>query len=438
MRISIFGLGYVGSVTAACLAELGHTVIGVEPNPVKIDLINRGHSPVVEAGLGKRLQQLTAIGRLRASADWESAVAETNLAFVCVGTPSLQNGNIDLTSVERAATHIGSALARRAEYFCVVIRSTVLPGSVEDLVIPALERASSKRAGLDFGVCMNPEFLREGTAIDDFYNPPKTIIGELDSRSGDMLEELYKKLPAPIRRVSIRMAELVKYADNAFHALKVTFANEIGAISKAAQVDSHRLMEIFCLDTKLNLSAYYLKPGFAFGGSCLPKDLRALNRLARSMDLETPVLSAILPSNRKQVTSVVQQLQEYKPRPLGFLGLSFKSGTDDLRESPLVELIENMIGKGFDVRIFDPCVSLSRLMGANKKFIEEEIPHISRLICGSAKELFEQAEVIVVGHNSEEVRSAISLVTKRHVVIDLVRVCKDGLPAAGEYHGICW
>jgi len=438
MRISVFGLGYVGSVTAACLAEMGHTVIGVEPNKTKVDLMNRGQSPVVESGLGERLGRLTGIGRLVATSDWEEAVENTDMAFVCVGTPSAPNGNIDLGYVERAVAHIGSALAKRADYFRVIIRSTVLPGSVEGSVIPALERASGKRAGRDFGVCMNPEFLREGTAIDDFYHPPKTVIGELDARSGDALAELYKGLPADTRRVSLRVAEMVKYSDNTFHALKVVFANEIGAICKEMQIDSHQVMEIFCVDTKLNLSPYYLKPGFAFGGSCLPKDVRALNYLARSRDVQTPMLSSILASNRQHLTSAVHSLIQYKGRRLGFLGLSFKSGTDDLRESPLVELIETMIGKGFDIRIFDPYVSLGKLMGANKEFIEREIPHISKLMCESAEELLDCADVVVVGHNGQEVKSALSNISARHVVFDLVRAMRNGVARAGEYHGICW
>jgi len=438
MRISIFGLGYVGSVSAACLAELGHTVIGVEPNEAKVDLMNRGVSPVVEAGLPERLKQLTATGALRATSNWDEAVQETDMALVCVGTPSLPNGGIDLRYVIRAASHIGSALAKKSEYFRVVIRSTVLPGTIEDSVIPVLEEASGKLAGKDFGVCMNPEFLREGTAIEDFYHPPKSVIGEFDSRSGDGLADIYKVLPGEVRRVPLRVAEMVKYADNTFHALKVVFGNEIGSVCKAMGIDSHRVMEIFCLDTKLNLSPYYLKPGYSFGGSCLPKDLRALNYIARSHDVETPTLSSILPSNRQHFQSVVQELLKYKGKRLGFLGLSFKSGTDDLRESPLVELIETVIGKGFEVCVFDPYVSLGRLIGANKEFIEKEIPHISKLMCGSAEELLEHADVIIVGHNSKEVQSVLANVSPQHVLLDLVRARKNAADGPGQYWGICW
>jgi GDP-mannose 6-dehydrogenase len=438
MKISVFGLGYVGSVTGACLAELGHTVIGVEPNPTKVAMVNAGHSPIIEPTLNELLQKAVPGGRFQATSDWAAAVAGTEMAFVCVGTPSLPNGNIDLRYVQRAAEHIGTALRSRIDYFRVVIRSTVLPGTVQETVVPLLERSSNKQAGRDFGVCMNPEFLREGTAIADFYHPPKTVIGELDDRSGAALAELYAALPAPIRRVPLRVAEMVKYADNAFHATKIVFANEIGVICKELKIDSHQVMDIFCLDTKLNLSPYYLKPGFAFGGSCLPKDLRALNHEARSRDVDTPLLNSLLDSNKRQVLRVVNKLQEYKSRRLGFLGLSFKGGTDDLRESPMVELIETMLGKGFAVRIFDPSVSLGRLLGANKEYIEREIPHLSSLMCSSIEELLEASEVVILGLQNEEVSSALGKLDGKHVVVDLVRAFDRGCPGTAEYYGLCW
>lgn len=438
MRICIFGLGYVGSVTSACLARLGHEVVGVEPNPAKVDMLNRGQSPIVEAGLEELLKQAISQGRLKATDDWAAAVAETDMAIVCVGTPSLSNGNMDLKFVRRAAEHIGTALKTKSAYFRIVIRSTVLPGTVEEVVIPALEQASGKKAGRDFGVCMNPEFLREGTAVHDFDNPPKTVIGEFDPRSGEALAELYANLPAPLKRVPLRVAEMVKYADNSFHALKIVFANEIGSICKELGIDSHRVMEIFCLDTKLNLSPYYLKPGFAFGGSCLPKDLRALNYEARTHDVDTPMLNSLLESNKRQILRVVNKLREFKGKRLGFLGLSFKGGTDDLRESPMVELIETMLGKGFAVRIFDRHVSLGKLMGANKEYIEKEIPHLSSILCTSADELLDQADVLIVSHKSDDVRAALTKVDKRHVVIDLVRACETRPAAAADYYGICW
>jgi GDP-mannose 6-dehydrogenase len=438
MRISVFGLGYVGSVTAGCLAEMGHTVVGVEPNQTKLDMLNRGQSPIVEARLGEMLKRFVASGQISATSDWAAAIAQTELAIVCIGTPSLASGNIDLSRVRQVAEDIGTALRSKKDYFRVVIRSTVLPGTVEDVVIPALERASSRQAGRDFGVCMNPEFLREGTAVQDFYQPPKTVIGELDTRSGEALAELYAKLPAPLKRVPLRVAEMVKYTDNSFHVVKVIFANEIGNICKELKIDSHRVMEIFCLDTKLNLSPYYLKPGFAFGGSCLPKDLRALNFEARSHNVDTPMLNSLLDSNKRQVSKVVNKLREYRGKKLGFLGLSFKGGTDDLRESPMVDLIETMLGKGFSVQIYDPYVSLGRLLGANKEYIEREIPHLSKLLSASTEELIEECDVIVIGHKLEDPKAVLAQVNHRHVVIDLARACDGHLPTAGEYYGICW
>ena len=438
MRISIFGMGYVGCVSGACLAHLGHTVIGVEPNDTKVDLLNAGRSPIVETGLDALIAETVREKKFSASPDWKSAIAQSEIAIVCVGTPSRSNGSIDLRYVERVCEQIGQALAVRSYYFTVVIRSTVLPGSVENVLIPVLEKHSGKKAGKDFGVCMNPEFLRESTSIHDFHNPPKTVIGEFDARSGELLAELYRPLPGPIVRVPIRVAEMVKYVDNTFHALKVTFANEVGNIAKELGVDSHRVMEIFCLDTKLNLSPYYLKPGFAFGGSCLPKDLRAITSEARMLDVAVPLLSSVLESNRLQIQKVIKKLLEYKGKSLGFLGFSFKGGTDDLRESPIVEVIEAMLGKGFDIKIYDRHVSIAKLMGANKEYIQREIPHISRLMCTDWAELMATCDVVVVANRDEDFKKALALARPEQVIIDLVRIV-DSKPAnAGSYYGICW
>ena len=378
MRISIFGMGYVGCVSGACLAALGHRVVGVEPNPVKVKLINSGKSPIVEKDLDTLLEKSVGAGLFSATENWREAVENSDLAIVCVGTPSHTNGSIDLRFVWRVCEQIGHALADRKTFFTVVIRSTVLPGTVEQTVIPVLEEHSGKKAGVDFGVCMNPEFLREGTSIYDFHNPPKTVIGELNPQSGEALASLYQSLPGPMVRVPIRVAEMVKYVDNTFHALKVSFANEIGNLSKELGVDSHRVMEIFCLDTKLNLSPYYLKPGFSFGGSCLPKDLRAITSEARMLDVTVPLLNSILESNRLQTQKVIKKLLDHKGKSLGFLGLSFKGGTDDLRESPIVEVIESMIGKGFQIKIYDRHVSLAKLMGANQTRTSGSIPSSQR------------------------------------------------------------
>jgi GDP-mannose 6-dehydrogenase len=355
-----------------------------------------------------------------------------------VGTPSRANGSINTVFLQRVCEQIGQALRKKDGYFTVVIRSTVIPGTVEKTLIPILEQHSGKKSGADFGVCMNPEFLREGTSLEDFHNPPNTVIGELDSRSGDALVELYRSIPGPVFRTPIRVAEMVKYANNTFHALKVSFANEIGNFCKEMAIDSHKVMDIFCQDQKLNLSPYYLKPGFAFGGSCLPKDLRALTYEARTLDVETPVLSSILESNRAQVLKVARKLMEFKGRSLGFLGLSFKGGTDDLRESPIVELIELLIGKGFSIRIYDRHVSLARLMGANKEYIEREIPHISRHMCASAEELIGGSDVIVVGNHDEEFTRLLNPLPAKKTVVDLVRISGPVSQNNEQYYGICW
>jgi GDP-mannose 6-dehydrogenase len=437
MKISIFGLGYVGCVSGACLARMGHQIIGVEPNPTKVDLLNAGKSPIVEEGLDALIAETVREKKFFATSDCEKAIADSDLAMICVGTPSRSNGSIDLQYVERVCEQIGRAISKKENYFTVVIRSTVLPGTVEGMLLPILEEHSGKKAGADFGVCMNPEFLREGTSIEDFHNPPKTVIGELDSKSGNALAEIYRPLPGPTVRVPLRVAEMVKYVDNTFHALKVSFANEIGNLCKELVIDSHKVMDIFCLDRKLNLSPYYLKPGFAFGGSCLPKDLRALTHEGRILDLELPLLNSILQSNRLQILKIVKKLMEFRGSKLGFLGLSFKGGTDDLRESPIVEVIEAMLGKGYAVKIYDRHVSLARLMGANKEYIEKEIPHISRLICGSVDELMKSSDVIVVGNRSPEFADVTARARKDQTILDLVRIVETA-PQSNGYYGICW
>ena len=439
MRVSVFGLGYVGSVSGACLAQLGHNVIGVDANAGKVAMINQGLPPVIEEGISELLAKVTESGAFIATEVWQDAIAATDIALVCVGTPSSPNGSLSTDILKRVSEQIGTALATKDQYFVVAIRSTVLPGTVEHLVIPTLEERSGKIAGRDFGVCMVPEFLREGTSIKDFFNPPRTVIGELDRCSGEMVAALFQGIDAPLIRTKIRVAESLKYADNAFHALKVTFANEIGNICKAAGCDSHEVMKIFCMDNKLNLSPYYLKPGFAFGGSCLPKDLRALTYHAHSLDVSTPLLDAILVSNRKQVERVTTLLQRYKGRSLGFLGLSFKHGTDDLRESPILEVIETMIGKGFRVGIYDEFVSIARLVGANREYIQKESPHVSSLMRSSAEELVRDSDVVVVSNTSGQFREVLAqTIRPEQVVVDLVRITEDRKALKGEYYGICW
>jgi len=437
MKISVLGLGYVGTVSAGCLAREGHDVIGVDVEPTKVDLINEGKSPIIEKDIGPMIEAQVAAGRLRATVDVASAVLHSDLFVVCVGTPSRSNGDIDLTQVRRVCEQIGGALRQHPGAPVVVIRSTMLPGTMRTQVIPLLEARSGRRAGTDFGVCINPEFLREGTAVHDFFNPPKTIIGELNPASGDLLASLYAPLEAPLLRTDIETAEMVKYADNAWHALKVGFANEVGNLCKGLEVDSHRVMEIFCKDTKLNLSPYYLKPGFAFGGSCLPKDLRALLYKAKSLDVALPILAAILPSNELQIERGVRAVTALARRKVGVLGFSFKAGTDDLRESPVVELMERLIGKGYDLRVYDSNVSLAKIRGANRSYILNHVPHISRLMTASVEEVLEHAETIVIGNAAAEFRDVPKRLGENQTLIDLVRVTASR-SVAGIYEGICW
>ena len=366
MKVSVIGLGYVGCVSAACLAEAGHEVVGVDVSQLKVDMINEGHSPIIEPGISELLAKGKDSKRLSATTDTAAAVTATDLSLVCVGTPSQPNGSLDLTYIRRSCQQIGEALAKLDRYHVVVIRSTMLPGSIEGVVIPTLESASGKRAGQDFGVSINPEFLREGSSIYDFNHPPFTLIGADDERAAKQVSQLYTQLDAAVITVGIKEAEMVKYTSNCFHALKVAFANEIGNLCKKLGADSHKVMDVFCQDTKLNISSAYFKPGFAFGGSCLPKDLRAINYKAKELDVEVPVLSSILPSNRQQVERTVDMVLGTGRKSVGILGLSFKSGTDDLRESPMVTLVETLLGKGLKLTIYDRDVQMARLVGANK------------------------------------------------------------------------
>ncbi|MGH9489849.1 MAG: nucleotide sugar dehydrogenase [Terriglobales bacterium] len=437
MNISIFGLGYVGVVCAGCLAGRGHTVIGVDPVATKVDLINQGQSPIVEAEIGPILAAATAAGRLRATADARRAVAESEISLVCVGTPSQVNGNLDLRYVRRACEEIGAALAQKPGRHTVVIRSTVLPGTLRQIVIPILEEFSGQRAGAEFGVANNPEFLREGTAVHDFHHPPKTVIGALDAASGELAARLYADLPGPMIRTDLGTAEMIKYVDNAWHALKVGFANEIGVLCKRLAVDSHGVMDIFCQDRKLNISPAYLQPGFAFGGSCLPKDLRALAYTAKRHDLELPILNAILPSNDLQVARGVQMISSQERRRVGILGFSFKGGTDDLRESPIIEVIERLLGKGFDLRLYDRNVRLASLMGANRDFILNRIPHISKLMVDSVDAVLDHAETVVIGNRDAEFDAIAARLRPGQRLLDFVRIADRG-SLDGQYDGFCW
>lgn len=432
MRVSVFGLGYVGCVSAACLARDGHRVIGVDVNPSKVETVASGQSPIIEAGLDELLGSAVEAGRLSATVESEAAVLESDLSVICVGTPSNGNGSLDLRYVERVCGEIGSALASKPSYHVVVVRSTVLPGTVEEKLVPILEEHSGKRAGADFGVCMNPEFLREGKAVDDYYHPSQIVVGEFDSRSGAAVEKLYKAVEAPIVHTAIKTAEMVKYVSNAFHAVKVTFANEIGNLCKEQGIDGQEVMEIFREDRRLNVSPAYLKPGFAFGGSCLPKDMRALVYRSKELDLDSLLLGAVLQSNQRQIQRGVEMVERAGGKRIGILGLSFKAGTDDVRESPVVPLVETLVGRGYEVSIYDEKVDPARLIGANKSFLERELPHIASLMRASIRDVVEPAEVVVVANGSPSFRHVRQMMRDGQVLVDLVGVTEKVGERQGE------
>jgi len=438
MKVSVFGLGYVGSVSAAALADDGHDVVGVDVVADKVNAVNEGRSPIVEPGLADLLRRGVDAGCLRATTSTEDAVRATDLSLICVGTPSRKNGSLDLTYLTRVCQEIGQVLRDKDAYHVVVVRSTVLPGTTHGTVIPALEAASGKKYGQGFGVSVNPEFLREGTAIRDFSHPPLTLVGHNHAADAAPTKALYQNIDAPLFSASIRVAEMIKYTSNAWHAVKVVFANEIGNLCKRVGVDSHEVMDIFCQDHKLNLSPYYLKPGFAFGGSCLPKDVRALQYRAKEVDLEMPLVSSLLASNHLQVEHAIDRIVDTGRKKIGLLGFSFKADTDDLRESPMVILAEALLGKGYELCIYDRNVSLARLVGANKQYITEQIPHLSRHLCESIDEVIDRSEVIVIGNASPEFSEAVTRCRPDQIVVDLVRIPLDFSKVNAQYDGICW
>ncbi len=438
MKINIFGMGYVGCLTAACLAKDKHDIVGIDTDQLKVRMINEGKSPIVEPGLQEVISKAVSSHNLSAMINNLNNLRPAEISFVCVGTPSNENGGLNLDHVIKIAEQIGEYLRKLQSYHVVNIRSTVLPGTVEETIIPTIEKKSGKKAGLDFGVCMNPEFMREGTSIHDHYNPPFTIIGEIDRKSGDIISKIYKDINAPLIRTSIKAAEMVKYTCNVFHALKVTFANEIGNICKRLNIDSHEVMDIFCKDEKLNISPYYLKPGFAFGGSCLPKDLRAILYKAQELHLESPVLSTILNSNKNQIEQAYKLVEKTGRKKVGILGLSFKPNTDDLRESPIVELVEKLIGKGYLISIYDGEVSMAKIYGSNKRYIEGVIPHVSSLMKQSIQEVIDNSQVIVVCNKSKEFEEVITEIENDKIVVDLVRIVSNVAERNGNYEGICW
>jgi GDP-mannose 6-dehydrogenase len=438
MRVSVFGLGYVGSVSAAEFAADGHDVVGVDVNADKVAAVNAGRSPIVEPGLEDLLAEGVARKRLRATTSTDDAVQASDLSLICVGTPSRKNGSLDLSYLVRVCEQIGEAVGAKKDYHVVVVRSTVLPGTTHGTVIPTLEKASGKKYGEGFGVAVNPEFLREGTALKDFRLPPLTLIGHNHAADAAPTRALYQNLEAPLYSTSIQVAEMMKYTSNTWHAVKVVFANEIGNLCKRVGVDSHEVMDIFCKDDKLNLSPYYLKPGFAFGGSCLPKDVRALQYRAREVDLEMPMISSVLNSNHLQVQHAIERIVDTGMKKVGLFGFSFKAGTDDLRESPMVILAEALLGKGYQLSIYDRNVSLARLVGANRDYINGQIPHLSQHLCDTLDEVIAQSEVIVVGNAAPEFSDAVYRCRPDQTVIDLVRLPLDFSKMTARYDGICW
>lgn len=422
-RISIFGLGYVGSVTAACLASKGHHVIGVDPNPIKVDALHTGRTPIVEAGMDEMIAAAHKGGRISATTDPKDALLKTDISFISVGTPSQRNGKLDLSHIYTVSKEIGEALREKTSFHWIVLRSTVLPGTTESEVIPAIEASSGKKAGRDFSVCFNPEFLREGSAVQDFNKPPFTIIGSGASEDVSPIRELYEWAPAAIHETTIRTAEMVKYVCNAFHALKISFANEIGTLCAEIGIDPLKVAEIYTSDTHLNISKAYLKPGFAFGGSCLPKDLRALNYKAKELDLRLPLLQSILPSNQEHIDRAIESVLQLGKKRIGVLGLSFKSGTDDLRESPMVMVVKRLLGEGCHIQIWDEKVSLGQLIGSNQQFIQETIPHIGELLQPNLQEVVHNSDVLLLGTHID--LDAIPI-RNSQIVFDLLHLTAKG------------
>jgi GDP-mannose 6-dehydrogenase len=439
LSVSVFGLGYVGTVTAACLAHKGHNVIGVDLSAAKVQAMEAGRSPIVEPRVADLISDCRRAGLLHATSESEYAVLNSDISFLCVGTPSLRNGKLDLGHIEPVCQDIGKLLRNKSSFHLVVVRSTVLPGTAETIVVPALEKSSGKKLGKDFGVCVNPEFMREGTAVTDFLEPSVTVIGAAEPEHSNRLRDIYKWAPGRIFETSFRSAEMVKYVCNAWHAVKVSFGNEVGTLAKELGVDASAVIEIFSADTKLNISPAYLKPGFAFGGSCLPKDVRALTYRAKELDLNLPLFQSILPSNDEHLDRAVEMVLATGKKNIGMLGLSFKAATDDLRESPQVQLVKRLLGEGRQIRIWDDNVSLGHLIGSNREYIEQVIPHIGSLLSNSLTDVVVGAEVVIIATRGLKADELIGLLRPDHVVIDLVNIERASRPTtSGNYEGICW
>ena len=438
MRVVVVGLGYVGSVCSACLASRGHTVVGVDTSEYKVNQIARGRSPIVETGLEPLILEARAAGRLSATTRIAEAMPGAEIVLVCVGTPSAADGSLDLSHVRRATSEVGAALTLSRTFTTIVMRSTMLPGSVEGELLPALEQASGRRVGNDFGIAYNPEFLREGSAIADFFAAGYTVVGTGDPRSADAIRRLYDGVGGELLVTTIPTAEMLKYVNNAYHALKVSFANEVGRICKREGIDSHEVMALFCRDTRLNLGPNYLQPGFAFGGSCLPKDLRALNQRARRHDLDLPLIASILKSNDRHVDEAIRLIERLRKKHLGFLGLSFKAETDDLRESPILRVIGALVGKGHSVLLHDPNLDMERVLGANRRFVEDEVPYLPDRLRASVEEVVSQSEVLVVANRASVYAGVGGMLKSGQVVVDLAHAVDRRTVLHGEYHGLAW
>jgi len=437
--VSVIGLGYVGAVTAGCLAHKGYSVLGVDVNPQKVQALDSGRPPVLEPGLDEMLSESHRAGRIHATTNAAQAIHNTDVSFVCVGTPSLRNGRLDLSGVQRSCHEVGEALRGKQGFHWIVLRSTILPGTSEGIAIPTIEKSSGKKSGTDFAVCTNPEFTREGCAVSDFMTPSMTVLGAADPKHLAPLREIYSWVPGRVFETSLRVSEMVKYVCNTFHALKVSFANEIGVLCKEMGVDALAVTEVFTSDTKLNVSPAYLTPGFAFGGSCLPKDVRAITYRAKELDQKLPLLGAIMPSNEAHIDRAAEAVLRTRKKKVGVLGLSFKAKTDDLRESPMVQLIKRLIGEGIQVKIWDRDVSLGRLVGSNRQFIEDEIPHIGSLLFNDLTEALQDAEVVLIGTKAIDEYALWSLLQPGQIVVDLVNAGKPEFAAKAEKaEGICW
>jgi GDP-mannose 6-dehydrogenase len=439
MRVIIWGLGYVGTVSAGCLAQLGHEVVGIEPNLSKVRTLNAGQSPVKEPGLDSLVSKAVAEGRLRAASDGVSLIPWADVSLICVGTPSDADGSLMLNHVRKVAADIGSGLRDASKYHVVALRSTVFPGTARNVLGEILEEQSGRDLGQDFGVAMNPEFMREANAIDDFYKPSYTVIGALDSQSGDWIEELYRPLHSTVRRVSLEAAEILKLCNNAFHALKIGFANEVGRLCDKISIDSDAVMQLICADNKLNISPAYLKPGFAFGGSCLPKDLRSLNFHARRLGVELPILEGILPSNHLQIQAARFKVLQTGARRVGILGLSFKPNTDDLRESPMIGLIRDLWQDGIDLMVYDPDVQPEEMLGSNREYLEPQLPQIHQVLCTDLNEVLEKSQIVVVAQKRPEFTARLNELDGQVTILDLVRM-KENRPSTktAKYQGMSW